>query len=67
MESLPRKSLPPEHFRYLLVIGLTFFTFLSRSEFIWSPLISKVPLIPLLISSAFTILIPKSGASFFRK
>ncbi len=27
MESLPRKSLPPEHFRYLLVIGLTFFTF----------------------------------------
>ena len=27
MDSLPRKFLPPEHFRYLLVIGLTFFTF----------------------------------------
>ncbi|HHW12610.1 MAG TPA: stage II sporulation protein P [Firmicutes bacterium] len=27
MDTLPRKQLPPEHFRYLLVIGLTFFTF----------------------------------------
>ncbi|NLM37399.1 MAG: stage II sporulation protein P [Firmicutes bacterium] len=27
MDSLPRKHLPPERFRYLLVIGLTFFTF----------------------------------------
>lgn len=27
MDTLPRQSLPPERFRYLLVIGLTFFTF----------------------------------------